>query len=197
MGAGALLLLPFLWTSPKDHENDLEKAENAEESLDDDHGDDEEEAEEHNSENEEADYANDSHEISNETGPNDTDTKNDAPRLSWFSRTKAFLFGSSDEDEDDGFIPNYRLLPIFSGVVIPFSILLEIPGLTDKWYIRTEGYKIVETRSNTVILDVGLGLSMLCAVIANVCVVLRFLEKSEVKKVTILAVVALTVHGVS
>src|SRR5260221_8775002 len=49
-----------------------------------------------------------------------------------------------------------RLLPIFSGVMIPFSIMLSIPSLTGHWYIRTENNVTIETRPNTLLLDVAL-----------------------------------------
>lgn len=201
MGFGALLLIPALWSSPKNHQEDLEMGENVHDSHDDDHGDGEDD---NNSDPdvEDDDPAGDSHETSHESSPENTDTPapqqaTEAPtKLSWFSRAKTALFGPSDDEDDEGFIPNYRLLPIVSGIIIPFSILLEIPGLTEKWYIRTEENKIVETQPNTVILNAGLGVSMFCALVANVCVVLRFLEKGEVKRMTIIAIIALTIHGV-
>lgn len=87
-------------------------------------------------------------------------------------------------------------MPIISGVLMPFAILLEIPGITEHWYIRTDGVNIVETRSNSVLLDVGLALSMMCAVAANVAILTRFLER-RVKAMTILAALFLTIHGMS
>jgi potassium channel subfamily K len=92
--------------------------------------------------------------------------------------------------------PNYRYTPILSGIVIPFAILLAIPGLTEHWYIRTDQNKTVETQKNPLILNLGLGVSILCAVLANVCLVLRFMEK-RVKTMTILCVVFLSAHGTS
>lgn len=195
MAIGALILVPFLWVSSRNHLEDTERgivpndeedhddADNTEEEVDEDVGDEP------------------SHEIQRglTTRPPSLTARTRSEttiKPSWFSRFKTALFGNPEEDQDEGYIPNYRLTPIFSGVMIPFSILLEIPGLTGRWYIRTEGNTIVETRPNTVILDVGLGFSMFCAVVANICVVLRFLEKGEVKKMTILAIIALTIHGV-
>ncbi|TFK37156.1 hypothetical protein BDQ12DRAFT_653043 [Crucibulum laeve] len=89
----------------------------------------------------------------------------------------------------------YRALPILSGIFIPFSILLEIPSLTGHWYIRTMDNKTVETRPNPQILDVAMGLSMACALLANACLVVRFAERS-VKRVTLLCIVFLTVHDI-
>ncbi|OCH88377.1 voltage-gated potassium channel [Obba rivulosa] len=111
---------------------------------------------------------------------------------SWASRVRSFLF---PENESDRFIPNYRWTPIVSGVVIPFSILLEIPGLTERWYVRTENNKTVETRRNPVILDVGMAFSMACALIANICLVMRFLER-RVLAMTILCIIFLTIHDI-
>ena len=118
-----------------------------------------------------------------------------APKPSLTSRIKSILFPSDESDATlDKFVPNYRWTPILAGVIIPFSILLEIPGLTEHWYIRTEANRIVETKSNSVILDVALAFSMACGLGANICLILRFLEK-RVKLVTLLTIFFLTVHG--
>ena len=55
-----------------------------------------------------------------------------APQRPLLTRLKSYVF-PKDESEAalEKFIPNYRWTPILSGVVIPFSILLEIPGLTE------------------------------------------------------------------
>lgn len=45
----------------------------------------------------------------------------------------AFVRQNDGRHTDDEFIPNYRWLPILSGVTIPFAILLQIPGLTERW----------------------------------------------------------------
>ncbi|KAI0747018.1 hypothetical protein C8Q80DRAFT_1220221 [Daedaleopsis nitida] len=116
------------------------------------------------------------------------------PGPSLYSRLKSYVWPSGDQLADiDTFVPNYRWTPILSGIVIPFSILLEIPGLTVRWYIRTEGNTTVETRPNPIVLDVGMAISIACALIANVCLVLRFLEK-RVQTVTLLCIVFLTIH---
>ncbi|OJA20014.1 hypothetical protein AZE42_05864 [Rhizopogon vesiculosus] len=111
---------------------------------------------------------------------------------SFLIRVKTFIFPPSSDDSS--FVPNYRLTPLISGIVIPFSILLEIPGLTGHWYIRTEGNDIVETRPNSAILDAGLAISMACAVIANVCLIVRFLEK-RVMTMTLSCILFLSIHG--
>ncbi|CAL1708783.1 unnamed protein product [Somion occarium] len=111
------------------------------------------------------------------------------------SRIKSLLFPKEDPEALEQFVPNYRLTPILSGIVIPFSILLEIPGLTERWYIRTEGNETVETKSNSAILDVALAISLVCAVVANVCLIMRFLEK-KVKISTLLTIIFLTLHDV-
>lgn len=89
---------------------------------------------------------------------------------------------------------NFRWSPLFAGVVIPFSILLEVPGLTEHWYIKTEANKIVDIQGNPTILDVGLGLSMASAVAANLCLLARFMER-RVKAMTLLCIIFLSIHG--
>ncbi|KAH7882329.1 hypothetical protein F5I97DRAFT_1909487 [Phlebopus sp. FC_14] len=113
------------------------------------------------------------------------------PRL--LSRIRTFFFPSCPEDELESYIPNYRQMPIISGIIIPFSILLAIPGITEHWYIRTQGTEIVDTQPNSVILDVGLGFSLACAILANICLIVRFLEK-RVKTMTILCIGFLSIH---
>lgn len=88
-----------------------------------------------------------------------------------------------------------RYLPIISGLTCPFSVLLEIPGLTEPWYVKTYGYTVIETRPNPVLLDVGLAISLTLGVVANVCLVARFLEFRP-KRFTLFAILALTLHDV-
>ncbi|EPQ53675.1 voltage-gated potassium channel [Gloeophyllum trabeum ATCC 11539] len=117
---------------------------------------------------------------------------------SWWSKFKAILFPPYDlgsPSNIDQYVPNYRSTPILAGIVIPFSILLEIPGLTDYWYIRTMNHHTVDYRSNPSILVAGLCISMASGIIANLCLIMRFLEK-RVKSMTILCVVFLTIHDV-
>ncbi|KAJ7753828.1 hypothetical protein B0H16DRAFT_1544072 [Mycena metata] len=111
----------------------------------------------------------------------------------WWTRLREVLNPKTTQQDLESYIPNYRYTPILSGIVIPFSILLEIPGLTEHWYIRTVDNKIVENVPNPTILNVGLGLSMACALAANICLVVRFLEK-KVKLMTIGCIVFLTIH---
>ncbi|KAF8906788.1 hypothetical protein CPB84DRAFT_1959857 [Gymnopilus junonius] len=71
---------------------------------------------------------------------------------------------------------SYRLLPIFSGIVIPFSVMLSIPSLTGPWYVRTgENNVLLETRPNPPLLNAAMALSM-------------------VKLMTMLCVIFLTLH---
>lgn len=117
------------------------------------------------------------------------------PPQHWWRRATAYVFPPEESEASlEKFVPHYRWTPIISGVLVPFSILLEIPGLTEHWYIRTENNKVIETRSNPAILDVGLAVSMACALAANICLILRFLER-RVKTVTILTILFLTLHG--
>jgi hypothetical protein len=112
-----------------------------------------------------------------------------ASGLSWWKRCKEFVSLPAPNPDS-----SYRLIPIVSGICIPLSILLEIPGLTEPWYLRTEANKTVETKPNPVVLDVGLAISMASAVAANLFFVFRLLEK-RVKAMTILSIIFLTIHG--
>ncbi|KAG2132703.1 uncharacterized protein EDB93DRAFT_1255121 [Suillus bovinus] len=114
-------------------------------------------------------------------------------RPSLFTRVKTFMFPPSSDDLS--YAPNYRYIPLITGIVVPFSILLEIPGLTGHWYIRTENYNTVQNRANPVLLDIGLAFSMTCAVLANVCIIFRFLEK-RVMVMTILCIMFLSIHDI-
>jgi potassium channel subfamily K, other eukaryote len=107
-------------------------------------------------------------------------------------RIHEILFGTHHEREVQA--PSYRRIPIFSGILIPFAILLQIPGLTEHWFVRTIDGQIVETSKNSAILTVSLAFSMALAVIANIALINRFLERA-VKRSTIICIVALSLHG--
>jgi len=110
----------------------------------------------------------------------------------WLVKIKDGLFGSHRDHEQ--ILPNYRRTPIISGSLIPFSILLEIPGLTQPWIVRTDGNQTVETRNNPPLVIVAISISMALGVLANVALISRFLER-HVKRNTIICIAALTVHG--
>jgi hypothetical protein len=113
----------------------------------------------------------------------------------WLDKIKDILVGSpSTPDEKAVSAPNYRRAPIISGSLIPFSILLQIPGLTEHWYVRTNGNVIIEARKNPAPLEISLIISMALAIFANLALICRFLER-RVKRCTILCIVALTLHG--
>ena len=96
------------------------------------------------------------------------------------------------EGDPDYIPPKYRWTPILSGLLQPFSILLEIPGLTEHWYVSQDGSTYQE---NPAWLDVALAISMLCAVVANIALISRFMER-RVYWSTMTTIVALTVHDV-
>jgi potassium channel subfamily K, other eukaryote len=112
------------------------------------------------------------------------------PKL--LARLKAAVFPSHDVDEHHS---NHRILPVISGLVIPFSILLEIPGLTDNWYIRTNQNAVVQSLPNPASLEVLLAISMFFAIVANVSLICRFLEKGPVLATTLITIASLTIHG--
>ncbi|EIW71024.1 hypothetical protein M231_07533 [Tremella mesenterica] len=104
--------------------------------------------------------------------------------------------GVENNEEDPDYVPpKYRWTPILSGLLQPFSILLEIPGLTEHWYVRTVDDHPVVYQSNPVILDVGLAISMACGVVANVALISRFLER-RVYTSTVVTIVGLTLHDI-
>lgn len=127
----------------------------------------------------------------NPSGESSPPSERGDAKSSLLARLKAFLFPPRGKDT----LANYRVLPIISGLVIPFCILLEIPGLTDSWYIRTDGNVVIETKENPPILNAGLGISMFFAVLANVSLITRFLEKGPVLATTLTTIASLTIHG--
>jgi potassium channel subfamily K, other eukaryote len=72
-----------------------------------------------------------------------------------------------------------------------------VPGLVGKWYVRSPspGVEVVY-QDNPVILDVGLALSMALAVMANISIILRFLEVVRPQRSTIFAVCCLICHDI-
>ena len=136
----------------------------------------------------------------NEELPGDDDGEED--EVTFMSRirgrlhlVKNYILERDDRDSEDSLHDAiYRWLPIFSGIVIPFSILLEIPGLTEHWYILTENNVIAESKKNSALLDAGMSISMASALIANIALIFRFLER-KVRTNTLIAIITLTIHG--
>ncbi|KAG8954860.1 hypothetical protein FRC04_010343 [Tulasnella sp. 424] len=119
---------------------------------------------------------------STSTWPSMTPPRTLGPIPKALKKTKAFIFQTNPEGDQAGnkFILNYRYMPILSGVLSPFAILLEIPGLTEHWYIRTENHQVVESRQNPK---------------TNLALIARFLEH-EVIFNTCLAMVVLIIHDI-
>lgn len=138
--------------------------------------------------------------VGSTTKASDEDDRGD--RVTFRSKARSHLHNAKDfilqrEANDDAELEHqatYRWLPIFSGIVIPFSILLEIPGLTEHWYIVTENNQTIESRKNSALLDAGMSISMACALIANIAIVFRFLER-KVRTSTLIAIATLSIHG--
>lgn len=110
----------------------------------------------------------------------------------WLLWLKDVFFAADDHHSD---VPTYRYLPFLSGALIPFAILLEIPGITERWYVRKENGLVVDSRNNTVLLNAVLGLSLGSACVANGALLLRFFER-RVAAMTIICLLFLTIHGV-
>ena len=131
------------------------------------------------------------------------DKRHDSGHRGFWHTTIYWILGSKDaqaqqdlrEGDPDYVPPKYRWTPILSGLLQPFSILLEIPGLTEHWYVRTIDNKPVVYQANPVILDVGLAISMACAVVANIALISRFLER-RVWSSTIVTIVGLSIHDI-
>ncbi|TKY86272.1 hypothetical protein EX895_005097 [Sporisorium graminicola] len=88
-----------------------------------------------------------------------------------------------------------RKTPIFSGLLAPFSIVLEVPGLTSKWYAKIDENGIVERFvDNPPILTVGLAVSLAAAVVGNASIILRFLEILRPRQSIVLATVGFVLH---
>ena len=87
----------------------------------------------------------------------------------------------------------YRILPIIAGVLIPLSVSLSIPSLTSHWHVLTDGSVILKARPRPLHLIVAMSVSMACGVLANICLVLRFAERSI--KMTLLCIVLLSMNG--
>lgn len=69
----------------------------------------------------------------------------------------------------------------------------QIPGLTERWYVKNEGGTVVDTQPNSTLLDVALGFSIAFGLIANAFLIVRFLEKQIVRS-TWIAMITLTIH---
>lgn len=108
----------------------------------------------------------------------------------FWTELKSTIFPPQEKNRSPS---NHRVLPVIAGLVIPFSILLEISGLTDSWYASRS--IIAETQRNPAGLGVMLVVSMFSAVVANVSLICRFLEKGLVLATTLITVVSLTIHG--
>lgn len=88
----------------------------------------------------------------------------------------------------------YRILPIIAGILIPLSVLLSIPSLTSHWHVQTDGNVTLEARPSPLHHVVAMSLSMACGALANICLVLRFAERS-IKKMTLLCIFLLSMNG--
>ncbi|KIJ29275.1 hypothetical protein M422DRAFT_71237 [Sphaerobolus stellatus SS14] len=103
--------------------------------------------------------------------------------------------GGIDTKTPEEFIPNYRWLPILSGVTMPVSLLLQIPGCTERWYVRTLDNQTVQSKPNPSILLAANILAMVAALIANMSLIWRFLER-RVKQMTIISLCFLFIHDI-
>ena len=88
----------------------------------------------------------------------------------------------------------YRILPIIAGVLIPLSVLLSIPSLTSPWHVQTDGNMTLEASPSSLHHIVTMSLSMACGALANICLVLRFAERS-IKNMTLLCIFLLSMNG--
>jgi hypothetical protein len=88
----------------------------------------------------------------------------------------------------------YRILPIVAGILIPLSVLLSTPSLTTRWHVQTDGNMTLGAPPNFLYHSVAMSLSLACGVLANICLVLRFSERS-IKRMTLLCILLLSMNG--
>jgi len=69
------------------------------------------------------------------------------------------------------------------------------PDIFTQWYQRQEGLEVVEYQANPKILNIGLGFSIGSALLANVCLILRFLER-RIGSATIATICFLLTHDI-
>lgn len=110
-------------------------------------------------------------------------------------------FGHATRHHDHPTNPGHgwrvRKTPIFSGLLAPFSIMLEVPGLTSPWYAKLDDQGIVERFiANPPILTVGLSISLTAAVVANAAIIFRFLEVLRPRMSIALALAGFMLHDV-
>ncbi|EST04837.1 Two pore domain potassium channel domain protein [Kalmanozyma brasiliensis GHG001] len=119
---------------------------------------------------------------------------NDAPPFSSSLTTRHDDHNSQGESKL-GHAWRVRKTPIFSGLLAPFSIVLEVPGLTSKWYAKIDSNGIVERFiDNPPILTVGLAISLSAAVVGNAAIVMRFLEILRPRQSIALAITGFVLH---
>lgn len=78
-----------------------------------------------------------------------------------------------------------------------FTVLIRLTlRLTQRWYVREDALgNVVETQANPAILNVGLAISLVLAVGANVALIFRFTEKKP-RLATLISIACLLVHDV-
>ncbi|KAF8871171.1 hypothetical protein CPB84DRAFT_1716808 [Gymnopilus junonius] len=120
--------------------------------------------------------------------------KNSRPKLNIQLEATTNDMDFLDDAVDSDSTRSYRVLPIFSGIMIPFSVMLSIPSLTGHWYVRTGADNaVLQARPNPPLLNAGMALSMACGVLASTCLVIRFAER-RIKTMTMFSIIFLTLH---
>ncbi|PWN23534.1 hypothetical protein BCV69DRAFT_279462 [Microstroma glucosiphilum] len=124
-------------------------------------------------------------------------------------RGKRARGGADDEDDggkggeegaqsQDGRVRDvtiYRRMPLLSGALAPFSIMLEVPGICTKWYVRINPVgENVDYRDNPPILYIGLAFSMAAAVLANIFLIFRFTKLIGPRKGTMASAICFIIH---
>ncbi|KAG9097428.1 hypothetical protein FRC06_007569 [Ceratobasidium sp. 370] len=135
-------------------------------------------------------------------------------RGSVWKRIKDYLWGQEDEDSRGEYIPNYRrgfdqrvIEQVDADFERGYYTVCDFAGDTwfdrackSLWYIKTEANKTIETQPNPKILDAGLAISMASAVLANVALICRFLERrvrlATFVAIDIINIVTVTIFGV-
>ncbi|KAF9965384.1 hypothetical protein BGZ70_004944 [Mortierella alpina] len=78
---------------------------------------------------------------------------------------------------------DYRVLPLLIGCIIPVSILINVPSITSEWVGKHSYNETIQDwndpvpESNPVWLNTIVSIALAMAVICNICVLFRFLER--------------------
>ncbi|KAG0054275.1 hypothetical protein BGZ83_011617 [Gryganskiella cystojenkinii] len=125
-----------------------------------------------------------------------------------FQRSFAGFFGTSRSDQQNRMDPasplefNYRVLPLLIGCIIPVSILINVPSITSPWVgIPVYNETTHDYNDDPAVVPIPhwlnsmIILALVMAIICNICVFARFLER-HVWHSVILSLITATLQDV-